>query len=118
MLAAIKARFKLPKRTLPAEVADAIDAARIMQRGGDPDDGPRIAVALGGGNLRGMFIFSTDEARRRIIARWPELSKAQVDRAVSYLAARVTLSITPASGSGRKPSVLDFFDRLDRQHQI
>ncbi len=108
MLAAIKARFRLPKRTLPAEVADAIDAARIMQRGGDPDAGPRIAVALGGGNLRGMFIFSTDEAQRRILARWPELSSAQVDRAVQYLAARVRLFAEPVQTDRRPPWIFRY----------
>ena len=107
MLAAFRMMFKRAANGLPAEVAAAIDAARIMPRTYDEDEGHRVAVALGG-RLVGAFIFSQDEAQRRIRARWPDLTDAQVGRAVAYLASRVRLAAEPVRREGRTPWVLRY----------
>ena len=100
--------IKRGKTTLPDDVAAVIEAASITKRFSDYDDeGPRMAVALGG-PLRGMFIFSTDEAAARIRARWPWLNDLQVKRAVGYLEARVRIAASPARNSRRKNWVMDY----------
>lgn len=75
--------------TLPEHVQSAIDAARFMPRSSDVEDGPRVAVVLAGGGLRGAFVFSREEAEKRVLARWPELTEAQVRRCVNGLEAGV-----------------------------
>jgi hypothetical protein len=82
------------KSALPDEVSDVVKAARIVQREGDPETGPRLAISMGG-PIRGMFIFSRAEAEKRIRSRWPWLTDNQVNRCVSYLEARVCLAIEP-----------------------
>jgi hypothetical protein len=99
--------IKRGKAALPDDVAAVIEAARITERHGDEDNGPRIAVALGG-PLRGMFIYSHEEAESRIRARWPWLNDAQLKRAVSYLDARVRLAAQPNKPSKRKSWIFDY----------
>ena len=93
-LDSIRAMFGRNK-TLPADVSAAIEAAWIMERSSDQDGAPRVAVALGG--LRAAFIWSDDEAARRITRLWPELSPEQIKRAVRYLGTRVAI-ITAEQG--------------------
>lgn len=83
--------IKRGESTLPADVAAVIEAASITERHGDEDTGPRIAVALGG-PLRGMFIYSREEATARIRARWPWLNDGQMKHAADFLEARVRMS--------------------------
>lgn len=87
-LDSIRAMFGRNK-TLPADVSAAIEAAWIMERSSDQDGAPRVAVALGG--LRAAFIWSEDEAARRLVRRFPELNDHQLRRAVKYLGARVAI---------------------------
>lgn len=76
-----------PDKTLPSHVAAVIEAARYLPRASDDEEGPRVAVVLAGGGLRGAFIFNRADAKKRVLARWPELSDAQVSRCVSALEA-------------------------------
>lgn len=92
---------------LPDEVSAAIKAARIVEREGDPETGPRLAVSMGG-PLRGMFIFSREEAGRRIRSRWPWLSDVQVNRGVSYLEDRVRLAAQPDKSAKRKKWITNY----------
>jgi hypothetical protein len=85
--------------TLTDEVRDALDATMISVR--DPDEnGPRVAVISR--SLRGAFVFSRDEAARRIRLGFPELSDQAVARAVQHLANRVTLALRPRVQAARK----------------
>lgn len=90
-LSALRSLVGRVNRTLPADVTAAIEAAHVMPRSSDPEGAPRLAVALGGGLLRGAFIWSTEEATRRIVRRWPELNEGQVTRAVRHLGSRVQI---------------------------
>lgn len=99
-LDSIRAMFGRNK-TLPADVSAAIEAAWIMERSSDQDGAPRVAVALGGGSLVGAFIFSEDEAQRRLERRFPDLTPDQAKRGVRYLAARVTI-VTAEQGRDPK----------------
>ncbi len=78
-----------PSGALPEHVQSAIDSARFMPRSSDDEDGPRVAVVLAGGGLRGAFVFSREEAKKRVLTRWPELEPAQVRRCVDGLEAGV-----------------------------
>lgn len=93
--------------SLPDEVSSVIAAASITWRGYDEDSGQRIAVALGG-QLRGMFIYSRDEAKRRIEARWPWMNADQVRRAAAYLDARVRVECAEKKPRSKKNWVLDY----------
>lgn len=97
-LDSIRALIGRKNRTLPAEVAAAIEAAWIMPRASDPEHGERVAVALGG--LRGAFIWSEDEAARRLVRNFP-LNDSQLRRAVKYLGARVAI-VTAEQGRDPK----------------
>ncbi len=74
---------------LPEHVQSAIDAARFMPRSSDEEQGPRVAVTLAGGGLRGAFIFDRETAEKRVLTRWPELTPEQVRRCVDGLEAGV-----------------------------
>lgn len=95
----LRALIGRKNRTLPPDVAAAIEAAHLMPRASDPEHGERIAVALGG--LRGAFIWSEDEAARRLVRGFPELNDHQLRRAVRYLGARVAI-ITAEHGRDPK----------------
>lgn len=92
---------------LPDEVSSVIEAAHIVEREGDPETGPRLAISMGG-PIRGMFIFSRAEADKRIRARWPWLTDAQVKRGVSYLEARVRVATQPNKPANRKNWVTNY----------
>lgn len=81
---------------LPLDVTEAVEAAHIMVREGG-DEGPRIFVRMGGGGVVGLFEFDNAEATKRVIKRWPDLNKTQVERAVSFLAARVDRATAAAN---------------------
>lgn len=117
MISRLLLAIKGGRARIPDEVSSVIEAARMSLRSFDDDEGPRVAVALGG-PLRGMFIFSREAAEERIRGRWPWLTEAQLKAAVAYLEARVRLSISPADKPRRGSSVMAFFDRLDNRHHI
>lgn len=79
------------------ELRDAIDAAHVVARDPD-DDGPRIVVISP--SLRGSFVFSRDEAERRIRLTFPELNESGVLRGVRHLESRARLA---ALGRPAKP---------------
>lgn len=81
---------------LPAEVQTVIDSLRIFRRK-ENDDGPRVAVI----GLCGSFIYSREEAERRMRKAWPELSDDRISRALRYLEARVRTTANPP-GSPRR----------------
>lgn len=107
MLSELITVFKRAKNCLPDEVTASLDAASILPRDIDHEDGPRVAVSLGAG-IRGAFIFSKVEADRRFRARWPELSDTQVKRAIEYLNARVKIATLPNKRLRRKNWILDY----------
>lgn len=78
-----------PDTSLPDYVLAALSAARYLPRPSDEDGGARVAVVLAGGGLRGAFVFDRDEAKKRVLARWPELGHQQVRRCVAALEAGV-----------------------------
>ena len=117
MISRLLLAIKGGRSRIPDDVASVIEAARMSLRSFDDDEGPRVAVALGG-PLRGMFIFSREAAEERIRGRWPWLTEAQLKAAVAYLEARVRLSISPADKPRRTSSVMAFFDRLDNRRHI
>lgn len=98
--------FARRKAGLPDEVAAVIEAAEVFVRPGK--DAPRVFVALNGGLMRGSFEFSTEEARQRIAKRWPELTNEQLERAVSFVGARVRLAAAPMRNTRRKSWVFDY----------
>lgn len=89
MFAFMRALFGKADSSLPAEVAGALAAARYIARPSDDDEGPRVLVVLAGGGVRGGFFFSRDEAKMRVLRRWPELTPAQVKRCISAIEAGV-----------------------------
>jgi hypothetical protein len=91
---------------LPDEVSAVIEATHIVEREGDPETGPRLAISMGG-PIRGMFIFSRTEAEKRIRARWPWLTDAQVKRAVNFLDARIRTFRRPLKAV-RKNWIFDY----------
>lgn len=93
--------------SLPDEVSSVIAGASITWRGYDEDTGPRVAVALGG-PIRGMFIYSREEAKRRIEARWPWMNADQVGRAAAYLDSRVRVECAEKKPRSKKNWVLDY----------
>lgn len=117
MISRLLLAIKCGRARIPDEVASVIEASRTHLRSIDDDEGPRVAVALGG-PLRGMFIFSRDAAEERIRGRWPWMNDSQVKAAVTYLEAKVQLSLSPADKPKRTSSVMSFFDRLDNRRHI
>lgn len=93
--------------SLPDEVTSIITAASITWRGYDDDNGPRVIVALGG-PLRGAFVYSDEEAVRRIKARWPWLNPDQLRRATNYLDSRVRVECAAKKPRSKKNWVLDY----------
>lgn len=98
--------FARRKAGLPGYVAEVIEAAHVMVRS-TTEDGPVVFVALGG-PMRGAFRYTPQEAAERIRKRWPELSKGQHERAVSFLEARVRLTSTPLARERRRSWVTDY----------
>lgn len=94
------------KAGLPGYVAEVIEAAHVMVRS-TTEDGPIVFVTLGG-PMRGAFHYTAHDAAERIRKRWPELTKAQLERAASFLEARVRLATTPQARKRRKSWVMDY----------
>lgn len=84
------ARSSVP---LSPEIADAIDSAHVSMREAD-DDGPRVMVISH--VFRGAFIYSREEASRRLRLAYPSLPDDQVARATRHLESRVRLVVRPA----------------------
>lgn len=81
----------LAGNALPSDVLTVLDTARCntRERG---DEGPRVMVTLAGGGLRGAWIHDRDTTETRIRRRWPELTDAQVKRAVDVIDAKAMQS--------------------------
>lgn len=75
-----------------SEASAAIDAAIICNRTAG-DEGPRAVVISP--TLRGSFIYSRDEAVRRLSLAFPELSEEGVKRAARHLESRVRIALRP-----------------------
>ncbi|MEI7038068.1 hypothetical protein [Fulvimonas yonginensis] len=88
-----------------AEARTVLGSARLFPRACDPDDGPRVVVWLG---PRQNFIYSPEEAERRIGRLWPELDLKQVQRMLRYLGARVQAAIEPERVTERRSWVRDW----------
>lgn len=87
--------------SLPRVLEAAIDAAELVRR--EPDeDGERIAVFCNA--LGGAFIFSKEEAERRVLLRFPDLELEAVDAAARFLESRVRLFLRPAQVVQRQKS--------------
>lgn len=76
-------------------LAAAIDAANINERHAAGEDGeyePRVFVTCPA--LRGMFLFSPEEAERRIRKAFPHLDDKAVTASVRHLVDRVVIHLT------------------------
>lgn len=90
-------------QVLPLEVTETIEGAGIMVREGSDEEGPRVFVTLNGGAYYGAFVFDDDEAKARILKRWPELTDKQVSRAVAFLSSRVGAATRAHNRGAPKP---------------
>lgn len=88
-----------------AEARTVMAGARLLPRHHDPEDGARVVVHF---SPRNNFIFSGEEAERRIRRMWPELNDAQVHRLVRYLGARVRAVAEPERLADRPSWVHDW----------
>lgn len=96
-----RARAEPPGVPFSPELADAIDTATVSVRA-DDDDGPRVMFISD--RLGGAWIYSEDEANRRIRARFPELSDECVTRGIRYLESRAAKAIAPTPEEQRRSS--------------
>ena len=98
-----KARASARPSVVPfsAELADAIDMATVSVRSAG-DDGPRVMFICA--RLGGAFIYSEDEASRRIRARFPELSDEGVTRGILHLETRFRKATMPTPQEQRRGS--------------
>lgn len=92
---------------LPPEVSNVIEAARIIWRGQDDDEGQRLVVMLAG-PLRGAFVYSEEEAKRRIEARWPWLNAGQLRAACNFLEARVRVDAAERKPRNKKNWIFNY----------
>ncbi|WP_417473444.1 hypothetical protein [Luteimonas mephitis] len=90
--------FPQGRRGPSAEVQAAIEGATFVIRESD-DDGPRVFVVSPA--LHGSFLFSRDEAARRLRKSFPELGDEAVDRAVRHLHSRLKAHTQPAAPTRR-----------------
>lgn len=96
-----RARAELPGVPFSAELAEAIDTATVSVRSAD-DDGPRVMFISD--RLGGPWIYSEDEASRRIRARFPELSDEGVTRGIRQLESRAAKATMPTPQEQRRGS--------------
>lgn len=94
-----------PPASSYAELILAIDTADMINREPD-DDGPRVAVMIHA--LRRAFIYSREEAERRIRLAYPDLTDAEVKRGVRHLESRVRLAWRPRVDHRRPSWVRDW----------
>lgn len=97
MFSWIQSAFKRGEAGLPVDLSAAIESADIFPREGDLETGPRIYVGF-----RGSFIFSREEAEKRIRKGWPELTESQVQRAVDFIQARVRMAMIQNRGERQR----------------
>lgn len=83
-----RASTRLPV-SFSQELSDTIEEAIVSVRE-ETENGPRVMVISRA--LRGAFIFSAEEADRRIRIGFPELADECVTRGVRQLATRVRLA--------------------------
>lgn len=96
-----RAAAKPPGLPFSAELADAIDTATVSVRAAD-DDGPRVMFISA--RLGGAWIYSEDEANRRIRAGFPELSDEGVTRGIRHLESRAAKATMPTPQEQRRSS--------------
>lgn len=96
-----------PPASSYAELILAIDTADVIPRESD-DDGPRVAVMIHA--LRNAFIYSREEAERRIRLSYPDLTDAEVKRGVRHLESRVRVAWRPPVNHSRPSWVRDWKD--------
>lgn len=83
------------------ELHSAIDAARFSMR--EPtEEGPRVIVMSG--SLLGMFLYTREEAERRIRKAFPEVDDRAVMRGLRHLENRIALYLRPVLRPSRKQS--------------
>jgi hypothetical protein len=96
-----RARAEPPGVPFSPELAEAIDTATVSVRSAD-DDGPRVMFISD--RLGGAWIYSEDEANRRIRARFPELSDEGVTRGIRHLESRAAKATMPTPKEQRRNS--------------
>lgn len=92
---------KPPGVPFSAELADAIDTATVSVRSAG-DDGPRVMFICD--SLGGAFIYSEEEASRRIRVRFPELSEEAVTRGIRHFETRFRKATMPTQQVQRRGS--------------
>lgn len=93
-----------PPVSFSLELDAAIGAAQIIARSPD-EDGPRTAVIST--SLGGSFIYSREEATKRIRSAFPEVDQAGVLRAALYLENRVIVASAPPAEEVRSKGWVD-----------
>lgn len=97
----VTASARSPVSTIPRTLEAAIDAAHLMLR--EPDeDGERIVVSCNA--LGGAFIYSKEEAERRIMLKFPDLVFDDVSVAARHLENHVRLFLKPIQSDDRRNS--------------
>lgn len=96
-----RARAEPPGVSFSPELAAAIDTATVSVRAAD-DDGYRVMFISD--RLGGAWIYSEDEANRRIRARFPELSDEGVTRGIRHLETRAAKATAPTPQEQRRSS--------------
>lgn len=90
-----------PPSTAEMRLTAAIDAALINERHAAGEDGeyePRVFVTCPA--LLGMFLFSPEEAERRIRKAFPSLGEREVIASLRHLTDRVAVCLTSKSNPG------------------
>lgn len=97
-----KARASAPSPVIfSRELHDTIDSAMVSVREAD-DYGFRVMVISN--PLCGSFIYSREEAERRIRKGFPELSDEAVKRGLRHLETRVRVAVMPPPSVQRRES--------------
>ena len=96
-----RASAKPPGVPFSTELADAIDSATVSVRA-EGDDGTRVMFICD--RLGGAFIYSEEDANRRIRARFPELSDEGVTRGILHLKTRFIKATMPTPQEQRRGS--------------
>lgn len=81
---------------LPNDVALCLETASVVPRH-FKEEGPRAVIQIDSG----AWVHSQEETRSQLLRRWPDLSDAQIKRAVRYVNAMVR-RIAPGPESERR----------------
>lgn len=88
---------------LPADLAVCLETMAVIQRSAT-EDGPRGIVQIDNFG----WVHTPDESRAQLLRRWPELTDAQLRRALRHIAARVRQSAVPLPTQQRRSWALDW----------